>query len=136
MGYFLAFFGFAFLLAGGCSAVFLGLPTGGIIRISSIAERSYIPVGPKYSTGFIPLFCSCLFTVSGSRFSSSAMYEIGIKSFSIGFHYRLFFRKSQQLFRFWDNLLYRYLVISEKMLNNYSECGIFTLKNYSECGII
>ena len=113
MNYFFGLLGFALGLAG-CSGIFLGRPTLGTTRISSIAERGYIPVGPQYSTGLIPFACNCRFTVSGNLFNSLAMIEIGIKSFPIYCHYRLICKKSQQCFLKWDNILYRFIGFLKK----------------------
>ena len=137
MNYFyFAFLGFLFgLAAASVSVFFLGRPTDGTSRISSIFQRRYIPVGPAYSSGFIPFACNCRFTVSGSLLSSFAMKAMVIKS-SIHLYYRQLFSKSQQLFRNWDNLLNNYIGLFENSLKNYSEIGRICLINYSECGII
>lgn len=133
--YFFAFLGFFFSLTGSVSTFFFGRPSFGAIRISSSAVLGYMPVGPWYSVGFMPFVCSCLLTVSGSLFNSLAMKATVIKSL-IGFYYRLYFSKSQQIFRIWDNLLNKYLGVLENLLKKSSESGIIYLIKYSECGII
>jgi len=130
---------FGFRLLGfdfaGCAADFFGLPAEGISRIASIAEASYIPAVPIYSTGFIPNLWSWCLTVSGILFSSLAILLIGTKS-AISLYYRLFFAECQQFSQYRDILLNNHLVVSEKILKIITVSGFFLLLYFPEGVII
>ena len=134
MGYFFGFF-LALGLAVCGSVLFFGRPTEGTMRISSIAERRYIPVAPMNSSGSIPFLYNCLFTVSCLRFSSFAIKAIVIKSFT-NIEYRLYFRKCQQLFRYRDYLLNRSIVIVKEFFFYFPDIGIIYWTYYPDMGII
>ena len=61
-------------------SVFFGRPLGLMLRISSMADLSYIPVGPAYEIGLIFFLISCILTAPGSLSNSLAISAIVIPS--------------------------------------------------------
>ena len=113
---------------------FLGRPTERVMRISSIAERSYKAVGPAYSFGFIPFLCNCLFTVSGFLLSVLAISVI-VNPSAI---YKLstsFYKKSINV-PLLGYLLYRGLVEFRKIVKNRSDFRTNMLTFCPESGTI
>ena len=94
-----------------------GFDFGGPNFTSFIAAKSsavYIPVGPTYLKGFIPLRCNRLFTASEETSPPSA-FTMSFIVISIPSLYRYMAHKNQwanvQKFRKWDILLYKCIVI-------------------------